>query len=183
MNKKYYFVVGFLFLFVSIIQATPDRYRYVIDNLIGLNGKNIIVHQLVWDNLQTYDGGIFEEYLIEKYMENGNTVIIKNIKITEQNKIENMLLKEYNGDINRIFPDMDYHYDYIKSIIDNGYIESGKEIVSRFYLKDHIPRELKNCEITRIVDMYFINEYIYLTLDLKDNTINFYRKIIMIKRW
>ncbi|GHV86490.1 hypothetical protein AGMMS50230_20980 [Spirochaetia bacterium] len=116
-------------------------------------------------------------------MENGYTVIIKNVKITEQNKIENMLLKEYNGDINRIFPDMDYHYDYIKSIIDNGYIESGKEIVSRFYLKDHIPRELKNCEITRIVDMYFINEYIYLTLDLKDNTINFYRKIIMIKRW
>ena len=52
--------------------------------------------------------------------------------------------------------------------------------MDRYYLKDHIPKELINCTIIRIVDIYFIDEYIYLTIDLKDE-INIYRKIIMIK--
>jgi hypothetical protein len=85
MNMKYYFTIFFFVLFISTIRATPDRQRYIIDDLIGLNGNNIIIHQLVFDNLQTHDNFIAEEYLIEKYIENGNTLIIKQIRITEQN--------------------------------------------------------------------------------------------------
>ena len=120
MNKKYYFVIGFLTLIVSIVFATPDRIRYVIDNLIGLNGKNIIVHQMVYDNLQSHYNYLFEEYLIEKNMENGNTTIVDIIKITEQDKIENLLVQKYNGNINRIIPDIMFDK---QNILDNGYIE------------------------------------------------------------
>jgi len=171
-------VILLLTLFISIIQATPDRQRYVIDTLIGLNGKNMIVHQKVYDNLQShYIDILFEEYLIEKYMENGNTVIVYMIRITEQDKIENLLLQKYNGNINRIDPDIMFNK---QNILENGYIEIPSEQRSRYYLKDHIPKELINCTVVYIVDIYFIDEYIYLTIDLNDN-VNIYRKIIMIK--
>jgi hypothetical protein len=188
MNVKHYFFTLFFILSISIVQATPDRERYIIDRLIGLNGVNIIVHQFVFDNLQNHYVYIQEEYIIEKFMENGNTSIIKQILITEQNTIENILQNEYNGNINYIFPDINSYFFYIQPRINDGYIvipnDKYEEIPSeggtRYYIKDHIPKELINCRIMRIVDIYLINEYIYLAIDLKDN-INTYRKIIMIK--
>jgi hypothetical protein len=176
MNKKYFFVILFL-MFVSTIQATPDRQRYIIDTLIGLNGENVIVHQKIYDNMQSHQIFLLEEYLIEKYMENGNTVIVDMIKIAEQDKIEEILLQKYNGSINRIDPDIMFNK---LEILDNGYIEIPSELRSRYYLKNYIPKELINCTIKYIVDIYFIGEYIYLTIDLSDN-VNIYRKIIMIK--
>ena len=178
LNKKPFLVILFFTLFVSIIQATPDRQRHVIDTLIGLNGKNMVVHQKVYDNLQShYIDSLFEEYLIEKYMENGNTVIVSMIKITEKDKIETILLQKYNGNINRIDPDIRFNK---QEIFNKGYIEIPSEERSRYYLKDYIPKELKNCTIVYIVDIYFIGDYIYLTIDLYDE-VNIYRKIIMIK--
>ena len=177
MNKKPFFVILFLTLFVSIVQATPDRQRHIIDTLIGLNGKNIIVHQKVYDNLQSHYNHLFEEYLIEKYMENGNTVIVYMIRITEQDRIEDILLQRYNGNINHIDPYIMFNK---QEILDNGYVEVPSELRSRYYLKDYIPKELINCTIVYIVDIYFIGEYIYLTIDLYDE-VNIYRKIIMIK--
>jgi hypothetical protein len=178
--KIKYCLILFLVIPFSIIQATPDRQRYIIDNLIGLNGNNIIIHQFVFDNLQSHYDYILEEYLIEKYMENGKTIIIKNIKITEKNSIENILINEYNGNIIRIIPDINFFFYNIQSIINNEYIEITGEINRRFYLRDYIPKELINYVIIRVVDIYFINEYIYLKIDLRDNTNN-YRKIIMIQ--
>ena len=178
MGKKPFWAILFLTLFVPVIQATPDRQRHVIDTLIGLNGKNMVVHQKVYDNLQShYIDSLFEEYLIEKYMENGNTVVVYMIKITEKDKIENILLQKYNGNINRIDPDIRFNK---QEIFNKGYIEIPSEERSRYYLKDYIPKELKNCTIVYIVDIYFIGDYIYLTIDLYDE-INIYRKIIMIK--
>jgi hypothetical protein len=175
-------------LSISIIHATPDRQRYIIDRLIGLNGVNIVAHQFVYDNLQSHSSYIQEEYIIEKFMENGNTIIIKQIRIAGQDTIENILLNEYNGNINYIFPDINFDHFSMQSIINDGYIEFRNdeyeeipgEKGTRYYLKDHIPKELINCSIMRVVDIYFINEYIYLAIDLKDN-INTYRKILMIK--
>jgi len=188
MNKKHWFLILFFTLSLSVIQATPDRQRYVLDRLIGLNGNNIIVHQLVYDNMQSHYSGLLEEYIIEKFMENGKTTIIKQIKITDQNKIENILLKEYKGNINYIFPDINFYYYDIQPKINERYIEIPSERYveipseqnTRYYLKDHIPKELIKCKILRIVDVYFINEYIYVTVDLEDE-INTYRKVIMIK--
>jgi hypothetical protein len=180
MYKKHWILVLFLTLSISIIQATPDRQRYIIDRLIGLNGHNIIVHQLVYDNIQSHSNHLIEEYIIEKFMENGNTTIIKQIRITDQSNIENILINEYNGNINYIFPDIKFYYYSIQPRINDGYIEIPGELQTRYYLKEHISKELINCKILRIVDLYFINEYIYLTIDLEDN-INTYRKIIMIK--
>jgi hypothetical protein len=180
MNKKYWLLILFFTLFISKTQATPDRIRYVLDRLIGLNGINIIVHQYIYDNLQTHNTGLLEEYIIEKYMENGKTTIIKQIKITNKNNIENILQKEYKGKINYIFPDIHFYYYDIQPKINEGYIEIPSEINTRYYLKDHIPKELVKCKILRIVDIYYINEYIYLIIDLEDE-INTYRKIIMIK--
>jgi hypothetical protein len=179
MYRKYRFLVLFFTVFVSIIQATPDRHRYVVDRLIGLNGHNIIVHQYVYDNLQSHSNNLIEEYIIEKFMENGNTTIIKQIKLTDQNEIENILMNEYNGNINYIFPDIKFYYYDIQPNIYEGYIEMRDEMSTRFILKEHIPQELVNCRIMRIVDIYYINKYIYLTIDLDDN-INTYRKVIMI---
>jgi hypothetical protein len=177
MNKKHFLVILFLLSFVSAIQASADRRRYIIDTLIGLNGENIIVHQRVYDNFQSHQIFLLEEYLIEKYMENGNTIIVDMIKITEQDRIENILLQKYDGNINRIDPDIMFNK---RHILDNGYIEIPGELRSRYYLKDYIPKELTNCTIVNVVDIYFIGEYIYLTIDLNDN-VNIYRKIIMIK--
>ena len=176
MYRKCYYLILFFILPISIIQATPDRERCIIDRLIGLNGNNIIVHQLVSDNLGSHYNYTHEEYIIEKFMENGNTTIIKQIKITEQNTIESILLNEYNGNINYIFPDIDYYY-FIQPQINDEYIKIYGET---YNLREYIQRELINCIIMRIVDIYFINEYIYLTIDLRDN-INIYRKIIRIK--
>jgi hypothetical protein len=165
---------------ISIIQATPDRQRYIIDRLIGLNGVNIIVHQFVFDNLQSHYSAVVEEYIIEKFMENGKTTIIKQIKLTGQDAIENTLLNEYNGNINYIFPDIHFNYYSIQPRINASYIEIPGELQRRYELKDYIPKELIKCKILRIVDIYFIGEYIYLAVDLKGN-IDTYRKIIMIK--
>jgi len=110
-------------------------------------------------------------------MENGNTVVVYMIKITEKDKIENILLQKYNGNINRIDPDIRFNK---QEIFNKGYIEIPSEERSRYYLKDYIPKELKNCTIVYIVDIYFIGDYIYVTIDLYDE-INIYRKIIMIK--
>jgi len=178
MSKKHYFVIVFFMFVFSIVQATPDRRRYVIDNLIGLHGKNIIVHQIVYDNLQSHDNHLVEEYLIEKYMENGNTIIIDMIKINKQDKIANLLLEKFNGNVTHIFPDIVFNNEH--RIPDNEYIEIPSEQMNRYYLKEYIPKELIDCTIIRIVDIYFIQEYIYLTVDLRDD-INIYRKIIMIK--
>jgi len=101
MNRKHMFFILFLTLSLSAVQAMPDRQRWVVDRLIGLHGNNIIVHQFVEDNLLSHYKGLHEEYLIEKFMENGKTTIIKQIRITDRNNIENILLKEYNGKINR----------------------------------------------------------------------------------
>ena len=180
MNKKCYFLFLFFTLSVSIIHATPDRARYILDRLIGLNGNNIIVHQLVYDNLQQHEGYLLEEYIIEKFMENGNTTIIKQIKITGQSTIENLLIKEYNGKINYIFPDVHFYNYRIQPKINEDYIEWGGEFDTRIIIKDHIPRELMNCKILRVVDIYFINDFIYLTIDLEGG-IDTYRKVIMIK--
>ena len=95
MNRRCWSLILFFTLSLSKIQATPDRERNVLDRFIGLNGINIIVHQIVYDNFGSHYNGIIEEYIIEKYMENGNTSIIKQIKITKQNTVENILLKEY----------------------------------------------------------------------------------------
>jgi hypothetical protein len=150
----------------------------VIDTLIGLNGKNMVVHQKVYDNLQShYIDSLFEEYLIEKYMEKGNTVIVNIIKINEHDKIEAILLQKYNGNINRIDPDIMFNK---QEILNKGYIEVPSEIKSRYYIKDYIPKELIRCTIVNIIDIYFIGDYIYVTIDLYDE-INIYRKIIMIK--
>jgi hypothetical protein len=77
MYRKHWFLVLFFTLFVSIIQTTPDR------------------HQYVYDNLQSHSNHLIEEYIIEKFMKNGNTTIIKQIKLTDQNEIENILINEY----------------------------------------------------------------------------------------
>jgi hypothetical protein len=180
MNLKYCLFVLFFILSISIVQATPDRQRYIIDRLIGLNGHNIIVHQLVYDNLQSHSNHLIEEYIIEKFMVNGNTTIVKQIKITGQDTIENILINEFNGNINYIFPDINYYHYNIQPKINDVFIEIPSEINTRYYLREHIPKELINCRIMRIVDIYFINDYIYLAIDLDDN-INTYRKIIMIK--
>jgi hypothetical protein len=180
MNKKYFLLILLFTLLVLKTHATPDRKRYVLDRFIGLNGFNIIVHQYIFDNLQTHNSGIEEEYIIEKYMENGKTTIIKQIKITEKDDIENILQKEYKGKINYIFPDINLYYYNIQPKIHEGYIEIPSELNTRYYLKDHIPKELNKCKILRIVDIYYISEYIYLIVDLEDG-ITTYRKVIMIK--
>jgi hypothetical protein len=176
MNRKYLLLIIFFALSFSKIQATPDRERYVMDRLIGLNGINIIVHQSVFDNFGSHYNGIHEEYIIEKFMENGNTSIIKQIKITEQNTVENILLNEYKGKINYIFPDISAPFFNNLTIINNEYIKIGE---LRITIKANIPKELIKCNIIRIVDIYFENEYIYLTIDLHDS-INYYRKVIMV---
>jgi hypothetical protein len=180
MNNKYCIFILLFILFVSKTHATPDRIRYVLDRFIGLNGINIIVHQYIFDNLQTHNSGLEEEYIIEKYMENGKTTIIKQIKITEKDNIEKILQKEYKGKIHYIFPDIHFYYYNIQPKINEGYIEIPSEINTRYYLKDHIPKELLKCKILRIVDIYYINEYIYLIIDLEDG-ITTYRKVLMIK--
>jgi len=177
MNRKYCFLILFFTLSLSKIQATPDRERYVIDRLIGLNSVNIIVHQLVYDNLGSHYNEIIEEYIIEKFMQNGNTSIIKQIRITEKNTVENILLKEYKGKIKYIFPDILSYYFNKLTIINKEYIEIGGEM--RINLKANIPKELINCDIIRIVDIYFEKEYVYLIIDLHDN-VNKYRKVIML---
>jgi hypothetical protein len=180
MNRKHIFFILFFTLSLSVTQATPDRQRYIMDRLIGLHGNNIIVHQYVADNLQSHYNGLQEEYIIEKFMENGKTTIIKQIRIPDRNNIENILLKEYNGKINYIFPDIQFYNTIIQPIINEGYIIIPGEWDTRYNLRDYIPKELINCKIMRVVDIYFINEYIYLTIDLQDE-INNYRKIIMFK--
>lgn len=177
MNRKYCLLILFFTLSLSTIHATPDRERYVMDRLIGLNGINIIVHQIIYDNLGSHDNGIIEEYIIEKYMENGNTTIIKQIKITKQNTIENILLKEYKNKINYIFPDILSYYFNFLSIKNNEYIEIGNE--TRINIKANIPKELIKCRIIRIVDYYYEKGYVYLIIDLHDN-INNYRKVLMV---
>jgi len=173
MNKRRYLVIVFFTLFASVIYATPDRYRLVIDNFIGLNGKNIIVYQYIEDDY----GKLQEEYLIEKYMENGDTKIIKQIKIEKNNNIENLLLREYKGKIKRVIPSISYYYNNIQTS-DHEYLTMGYTI---YELENHIPKELKDCTIMRIVDIYFEGDYYYLTVDLTDY-VNNYRKVIMIKR-
>lgn len=177
MNRKYWSLILFFTLSLSKIQATPDRERNVLDRFIGLNGINIIVHQIVYDNFGSHYNGIIEEYIIEKYMENGNTSIIKQIKITKQNTVENILLKEYKGKIKYIFPDILAYYVNFLTIKNNEYIEIGDE--TQINLIANVPKELNKCSIIRIVDIYYEKEYVYLTIDLHDN-INKYRKVIMI---
>jgi hypothetical protein len=177
MNRKYWLLILFFTLSLSKIQATPDRERNVLDRFIGLNGINIIVHQIVYDNLGSHYNGIIEEYIIEKYMENGNTSIIKQIKITKQNTVENILLKEYKGKIKYIFPDILAYSVNFLTIKNNEYIEIGDE--TRINLIANIPKELNKCSIIRIVDIYYEKEYVYLTIDLHDK-INNYRKVIMV---
>jgi hypothetical protein len=177
--KKVFFIIGIFSFVVSIVNATPDRQRYVLDKLIGLNGQNMIVLQVVYDNLQQHDNQLVEVYLIEKYMENGNTKIIYMYRINEQDSLEELLLQKYNKNLTYVFPDI---FCDRQEIFKNGYIETGREERRKKYLKDYIPKELINCTIIGIGDIYFINEYIYLTVDMEDN-INNYRKIIMIKRW
>jgi hypothetical protein len=177
MNRKYCLLIFFFILFVSKIQATPDKERYVLDRFIGLNGINIIVHQIIYDNLGSHYNGIIEEYIIEKFMENGNTSVIKQIKVTKQNTVENILLKEYKEKINYIFPDILAYDVNILTIKNNEYIEIGDE--TRINLIANIPKELYKCSIIRIVDIYYEKEYVYLTIDLQDN-INKYRKVIMV---
>jgi hypothetical protein len=165
---------------VSIIYATPDRERLIIDNLIGLNGNNIIIHQLIFDNLGSHYNYIEEEYIIEKFMENGNTTIIKQIKLSKQDNIQNILINEYNGKITYIYPDIDFYYHKIQSNLKDNYLNTGDDFLGKINLREYIPKELVNCEIIRMVDIYFSGEYTYLTIDLREN-INTYRKIIMIK--
>jgi len=174
MNIKKYYFITFLFWVISIAHATPDRERYVIDHLIGLNGNNMIVYQIVYDNLGSHYMDLFEEYLIEKYMENGRTTIIDMVRITEQNSLESLLLQKYNNNILRIIPAIYYNK---QSILENGYLQNRY----RYNLVDYIPNELRNCEIINVVDIYFNGRYIYLTIDLKDDGTNYYRKIIMIR--
>ncbi|GHT79713.1 hypothetical protein FACS1894130_09280 [Spirochaetia bacterium] len=176
MNKRNYFISGFLVFFLVNINASPDRQRWVIDNLIGLNGNNIIAHQIISDNMGSHWEYIYEEYLVEKHIENGKTVVIKQIKITEENKIETILLKEYNGNIIHMGPVMDYFVYNPQPLIENRYIESKG---NRIDLKEYISYELINCRIIRIVDVYEINGNTYFAIDLTDRT-NYYRKIIMI---
>jgi len=178
MNRKYWLLILFFTLSLSKIQATPDRERFVLDRFIGLNGINIIVHQIVYDNLGSHNNGIIEEYIIEKFMENGNTSIIKQVKITKQNTVENILLKEYKGKINYIFPDILSYYFKQLEIINNEYIENGDRI--RINIKENIPKELNKCNIIRIVDYYYEKGYVYLIIDLHDESINNYRKVIMV---
>jgi hypothetical protein len=181
MNKKQCFIIFFLIFCITIIHSTPDRIRYVFDNLIGFYENNMVIHQLIYDNLQSHNNFLEEEYLIEKNMENGITIIVKQIKITYENKIENILLREYNGNIEYCIPDIDFFIYNKQPIINNHYIRLYDELID---LRKHIPIELLNCNIIRIVDIYErYNEtdiIIYLTIDLND-TVNIYRKIIMIK--
>ena len=169
MNKKQYFVILLFALSIVKIQATPDRARYVIDTLIGLKGNNIVVHQIIFDNMQTYQGGFTEEYVVEKFMDKGETLVIKQFKVTENKTVEEILLENYSGRIKRIFPVMEYG--------DNFY----NEAVEQWNVKEHIPKELKNSRILRVTDVYYHDDYDYLTVDLHEG-VNTYRKVIMIRR-
>jgi hypothetical protein len=168
----------YAFFLLSTIEATPDRYRVIVDNLIGFHAGNCVVYQVIYDNLGSHYENLVEQLLLEKRIENGETRIMKKIVITKEKDLAKLLSDTFGSQYEPAFPLIDEIHDKTIKVTDGRYFFNGERQID---LSFYVPKELAQCPVLRVVDLYRHDETMFLVVDMRNAVgSEFYRKVIEI---
>jgi hypothetical protein len=161
------------------LSATPDRYRLIVDNLIGYHGENLVVLQSVYDNNNSHYDHTVERYLVEKRIARGETTVLLHRKLDPKQPAAAVIELLYAGACESAFPEI-----YMQS---PGYELTGKTSIrgtqGDFDLGPFIPKELRDVELTRVVDCFcrYDRHEVVLMVDLvNESWTECYRKLIVV---
>jgi hypothetical protein len=171
-------LVAFFVALSLPLAATPERYRMISDDLLGFQDGKCVVIQTVYDNQGRYDGGISEQYYLEKAVSMNSVEVTKQIKISPERPLAGILAECLKPSFVAALP-VDSDDGYLSfEIKDQAYLKSGYGYLN---LSKYVQEELAGCRFIRVVDRYQNGPTFYFLIEMsRVDRSEYYRKVVAI---